>query len=99
MEFSIKPTPVHDQNAIAFVDHLIDVARNEQDRSPFSRELANEPIDLKACADIDTTRRLVKNEKARFGGEPPGEQDFLLISAAECLHRRVKLRRPNVEIC
>ena len=40
-------------------------------------------VDLRLCADVDATSRLVEDEDARTCAEPLADDDFLLVAAAE----------------
>ena len=64
---------------------------------PAGTEFRPDALDLAPRADIDAARRVDHDEDARFGCEPAGDLDLLLIAAGERPHLGVDRRRLDVD--
>src|SRR5918993_3918107 len=62
----------------------------------FGSQCLDEVVDLRLCADINATRRLVEQKDLRFARQPAGNDRFLLVAAAEKADRSVQLERPEI---
>ena len=60
----------------------------EQHRAAGIGVAADQVIDFRLGADIDSARRIVQQQDPAIRQEPFGDSNFLLISAAEISHRR-----------
>ncbi len=54
---------------------------------------AQQFVEIAARADINASRRIDQDEEFRLLIERPGEQDLLLIAAAQALHLEFRRRR------
>ena len=82
-KFAHDAPVIHDRDAVAAADEFVVVGRIEQDRRALIGELAHEPVELLLGADVDAARRIVEQDDARFGHQPFGDHDLLLISARQ----------------
>ncbi len=67
---------VHDQDAIAFLDDLVEVAGNHQHAAAVVGKRADQAVQFESRADIDAESRFIEDQDPRIGGEPAGEQIF-----------------------
>ena len=59
-------------------------------------QLAHQMINFGFCADVDTLRRLVENDRSRAPRQPFSKHDFLLVSAAQV--RDGRLQRAGLDV-
>ena len=72
-----------DEHGVGEAEHLLDLARDDDDGVAGCGEAADEGVDLGAGADVDASRRLVEQQHPRAVHEPAREQDLLLVAARE----------------
>ena len=89
---------VHDEDAIAHAQNFRQLGGNHHDRHPLPGEFGDQPVDLRLGADIDAARRLVENENARLGHQPPRDQHLLLIAAGEVDARLEEIGRAHAQL-
>ena len=77
------PALPHDQHAVAHREHLGQVGGDHHDRHALPREIAEQRVDLGLCADVDAARRLVDDQELRLCRQPLGDDDALLVAAAQ----------------
>ena len=94
-QFGHEPAPEHDQHAVAQGRQLVDLGRDQHDPDAVGRDRADQLADLGLRAHIDADGRLVHDEDARLGAQPLGEQDLLLVAAAERADRRLRPGRTD----
>ena len=83
---SYSPTmlPVgHVQDAVRIEIHLGHLVGDQQDGEAFRGELPHDLEDAGAGADVDADGRTVEDQELRFGRQPFGDRDALLIAARE----------------
>ena len=89
---------IHHQNPIRHAEHFRQFARDHQNGKPVLGETRHQGVNFRLGADIDAARRLVHDEDARLGGEPFGEDDFLLIAARQLPRRLVGTACPDARV-
>ena len=90
-DFVDDPLVFEYQNPPRQADDLRHVRRNQDNRlALFSRQVPDQPMDLRLGADIDPHRRLVDNQYVASGQQPFADADLLLIAAAEVIDRLLK---------
>ena len=72
-----------DEHAVAQSFELESVGRHDDDRRALIRDVAENPVDLHARADVDSGSRLFGEDQRRLGKERSGEHDLLLVAARE----------------
>ena len=80
--------PSHHQDAIAQAKNFRQLRGNEQNAKPLVCELAHDRVDFRLGADVDSARRLVKNEGVRPGAV---EYEALLAEGDESYQRTVPI--------
>src|SRR5690349_14177505 len=95
LQFSDDPLVAHHIGAVAHGHHLRQFGADHQDARAVGDQPADDAVDLRLGTDVDAARGFVEDEKARSGGEPLADDDFLLIPAAQQPHRPRGGRRGN----
>ena len=72
----------HD-DAVAEALQLERVGRSDDDGHSAGRDGAEDAIDLRPGADVDSLGRLVGDEDRRFGQQRAGHDDLLLVAARQ----------------
>ena len=88
---------VHHGDAVGNADHFLHVRGDHQHRNARIGERTHQPVDLRLGADVDSARRLVKNDHAGVHRQPLGEHDLLLVASGKGAGARGQIRRANVE--
>src|SRR6266511_2092664 len=73
----------HNGDAVADAEQLRVVGTDQHDADSARRPFVDYVVHLALRADVDSLRRLVENQDARFGEEPTREHDLLLVAAGE----------------
>ena len=86
----------HDEHPMREAEHLLDLARDEQDPHALGREAREQLVERLARADVDAARRLVRDEQPGSHEQGAREQQLLLVAARQRagrpLDRRVERR-------
>src|SRR4051794_25902722 len=72
-----------DGNAVRALDHLLKLGGDHQHTQALLGQLTDEALDLSLGPHVDATGGFVEDQELRVGGEPAGEQHFLLVAARE----------------
>src|SRR5690349_18647469 len=83
LELAYDSTLPHDESAVADRERLLDLRGAGEDGHSLAGELAAESVDFRLRADVDAARGIVQDEQLRADGEPFGEEDLLLVPAAQ----------------
>src|SRR5271170_8475495 len=71
------------ERAMADALHFFEIGREQQNRKALFQGLLHEVIDFRLGADVDADSRLLEHEKTHLRLHPAGENDLLLIAAAQ----------------
>jgi hypothetical protein len=71
------------EDPVARGGELVEVGAHPQDRHPRGAARPHEVVDLRAGGHVDALGRLVQEQHARLELEPPGQDDLLLVAAAQ----------------
>src|SRR5262245_29819050 len=74
---------MHDQHPVTHAQQFGKIAGNEEHGFATSGQSIDQPVYFRLGTDIDSARRFVENDDARFAVEPAGQESLLLIAAAE----------------
>ena len=74
---------MHDHDAVGHVDHLLRLRGDVDDRQAVADEVLQHFLDLALGVDVDAARRLVEDQDAALLHQPAGDDDLLLVAAAE----------------
>ncbi len=97
-ELSGDPPIVHDKHAIGETQHFLKIAGNHDDcQAIISGKSDNQPVNLSACADVDSSSGLVHDQDARFCRQPFGDHDFLLVATGKISDSFTHVRRLDTE--
>src|SRR5260370_15389598 len=88
---------VHHQNAIGHREHLVQFARNHDDGHSFAVQLRDHAMHLARRSDIDAASRLIEDQHPRFGCQPFGDNDLLLVAAGKRLHQLLDACRADLQ--
>ncbi len=80
MEFTGHRAFAEHDDAVRFVQHLGQFRTDQQNGNPALGKIPQQPVNLRLGSDVNTTRRFVKNQHARFGQDPAAQHNLLLIS-------------------
>src|SRR5579859_3348743 len=80
-EFGDDATAVEDERAVANLGHFLEVGGNDDDRGAGLQSDIEEAVDLGLRADIDASRRILKDIDLAGKVQPPADDDLLLIAA------------------
>ncbi len=89
--------PGHDDHPVAEPLELLGVRRRDDHRHAGVGDLAQDPVDLRPRADVDTLGRLVGQEDGRLRQQRAGHHDLLLVAAGERRDRGLHRRGLDVE--
>src|SRR5436190_16355636 len=73
----------HNGDAVADAEELWVVGADQHNPDSTRSQFVDQVVHLALRADVDSLRRLVENQDARFGEEPTCEHDLLLIAARQ----------------
>src|SRR6476646_3865160 len=96
-DFANHPPRAQHENPIRQIQQLRQFARDEQNRRTLFRQLADQRVNLGFRPDVHAARRLVENENLRLRGEPPREDDLLLIAARQTRDNHIDARRTHTQ--
>ena len=82
----------HDEDAVGERQHLVELERDEQDRSPLVPLLDQAPVDELDRTDVETAGRLRGDQHARVAVDLAGEDHLLLVAAGERARLRLRAR-------
>ena len=88
----------HHDHAVAQSLELLGVARRDDHGHAAGGHLAQDAVDLRARADVDSLRRLVRDEDRRLGEQRARHDDLLLVAAGQRGHGRLDRRRLHVQL-
>ena len=71
------------QRAVADALDLLEIGRDQEHRHALLQRQLQQVIDLRLGADVDADRRLLQDEQLDLRLHPAGDDDLLLIAAAE----------------
>jgi hypothetical protein len=74
---------VHDEDAVGEAQDFLQLAGYEHDGGAAGSQASDQLVDFGLGADVNATRGFVHQEDGSAGEEPSGEDDFLLVAAAE----------------
>ena len=94
---SLKPARVHHSDAIGEREDLVEIERDEQDRTSGVARFDETRLNDRRRADVDAARRLVGEDEARIVCEGASDDDLLLVAAGQRPDTRVDGARPHVE--
>ena len=94
VELALQLAFSHHEDAIGEREDLGQIARHHEHGEPVARLLPDHLVDLELGADVDALGRLVEQQHARLGRQPLGDDDLLLVAAAERVGRTPRCRRP-----
>ena len=77
---------------LALPYYFLQFRADEENRQTFLTERLNQLFDFCFRSHIDSACRLVQNKELRLDSQPPGEQNFLLVPAAEIAHNLLAIR-------
>jgi hypothetical protein len=87
-----------DDDSIAEKAQFDELRRQEQDRYAARREVHEDVVELRFCAQIDPTHRISEDEDAWLCGDQAAEQGLLLIASAERGDRRSEAGHLDVHL-
>ena len=87
------PPPRKDDHLVAKALEFGGVGGFHHDRLAGIRDLAQDPVDLCARADVDPLRRFVGDDQAGVREQRARQHHLLLVAAGERCHRRLDARR------
>src|SRR5215213_759749 len=96
-ENSGEPSFVHHCDAIADPKHLFHLTTDHDHRHAFRRKTADELIDLRFGADVDSTCRLVEDQHSRRKRQPLRQHYFLLVAATQVRGTHLGRRRLDID--
>ena len=82
-EFADDMAAREDEHAVAQSLELKSVGRHDDDRRSLIRDVAEDPVDFHARADVHAGGRLFGEDQRRLRKERTGEHDLLLVAARE----------------
>src|SRR5262249_12075363 len=82
-ELAHELTLVNDEDAVREREDLVELERDEQNRSSGVALRDEAAVDELDRADVETARRLRRDEDARIAGDLPRENDLLLVASRE----------------
>ena len=92
----LDPVAQHD-DPVAGAQDLLELGRDEHARLAVLGQREDEPLDLGLGADVDAARGLVEDQDLRVRRQPAGEDDLLLVAAAQVADQLVGVRRRDLE--
>ena len=92
------PTPVHDGDAVAEGEHLVELRRDDEDSRALVTLGDDPPVHVLDRADVEATGRLRRHEQLDRPAELTGEHDLLLVAARERRDRIVDRAGADVEL-
>src|SRR5712691_124611 len=88
-------TFVHDEDAVADLHDLRQLAANDADGHATGCELEDALVDFLLRGDIHTPCWLVENQDLGPAGQPASQKNFLLVPARQCIGQRLQVRGAN----
>lgn len=76
---------------------LFQFGGDDDERHALAAEFFDHFQDFRMCADIDAACRLVEDQKPGMGGEPAGQNGFLLIAPGQEFDRPLGVGRTDIE--
>jgi len=83
LDFTSDGAIAQDEDAAAEAHDFGEFGGNGEQGDALAGEFIEEVVDLGFCTDIDTARGFIHDEDFALAGEPFGESDFLLVTAAQ----------------
>ena len=73
----------HQDDGIGEIESMVGVMRRQQDAHPVGHQFAQQRQDLCLMVQVETSCRLIQHEHRRFRDDGPGDQEELLLAAAQ----------------
>ena len=93
-ELPLDVSFAHDQDAIGQREHFRQIARRHQAAGAARRFATDDFVDLELRPDVHPFGRLVEEQHLRLGRQPLGDNDLLLVAAAERVRGESRRRPP-----
>ena len=97
VEFSGDPAFAHDDHAVRHTDDFGDFRADHDDSQPLSGQFCHEFMNSGFRPDVDAFSRLIEDNDLGFGGEPFGDNYFLLVSARQAAHIGIQGGRAQIQ--
>ena len=89
---------MHHRDTVADSEHLLHYGGDDYVGLSRRCQLIDQRIDLPLCANVDAPCRFIQNHDLRVGHQPLGQDDLLLVAAAEKAHTLIHRRRCNLQL-
>ena len=88
---------MHDNDTVAHPNHFRQFGRNHDNTFALGSQFTHQLINFSFRTHIDAACRLIKDQNIRFGHQPAGKQNFLLVAAGKIHDFLLQARRLNFD--
>ena len=93
-----RPGPLHDRDAVADGEHLVELGADDEDRGPLVALLHDPLVDVLDRADVEAAGGLRGDDELERARELAGDDDLLLVAARQRARVGVDPGRPDVVV-